>query len=146
MSIDELRTLFDESPSRSVGRGAEDSEVAAAEQRLGIKLDGGYREFLRIYGWGGIGSVELYGLGSDVPSYLDLVCIAESERREMSPRLPEYLVPIMNDGGGNLYCLDIRVEEPLVVLWDHEAGEGQEPSVEGSSFVEWLLAFLKSIQ
>ncbi|WP_437523836.1 SMI1/KNR4 family protein [Sorangium sp. So ce726] len=146
MIIDELRVLFDESPSRLVGRGATDSEIVAAERQLGIKLSGEFREFLKIYGWGGILSVELHGLGSDVPSHLDLVRIAESERGEMSPRLPEHLVPIMNDGGGNIYCLDARFDEPSVVLWDHEAGEDQEPSVEGARFGEWLLAFLKSIQ
>ncbi|WP_438033472.1 SMI1/KNR4 family protein [Sorangium sp. So ce204] len=146
MGVDELRMIFDEIPSQSVGCGATDSEIAAAERRLGINLNGEFREFLRVYGWGGILSVELYGLGGDVPSHLDLVRITESERGEMSPRLPGYLVPIMNDGGGNLYCLDTRVDEPPVVLWDHEAGEDQEPSVEGSRFVEWLLAFLKYIQ
>jgi cell wall assembly regulator SMI1 len=146
MIIDELRMVFDESPSRSVGRGATDLEVAAAERQLGIKLNGDFREFLKVYGWGGVLSVELYGLGSDVPSHLDLVRVAESERGEMSPRLPGHLVPIMNDGGGNIYCLDTRVDEPSVVLWDHEAGEDQEPSVEGFRFGEWLLDFLKHIQ
>jgi hypothetical protein len=88
---------------------------------------------------GGVGSFELFGLGSDVPSYLDLVAVTESERTEMRPALPAYLIPLMNDGGGNLYCLDSRREdEPAVIFWDHTAGEGQEPEAVAPDFISWL--------
>ncbi|CAN5884843.1 hypothetical protein BH11MYX4_BH11MYX4_03280 [soil metagenome] len=62
----------------------------------------------------------------------------------MATKLPVSLVPIMNDGGGNLYCLDSRSAEPSVVFWDHEAGEKQDPTVESATFCDWLIGYLGS--
>jgi hypothetical protein len=53
-----------------------------------------------------VDSIEIYGIGAGVPKHMDLVGITESERTEMHPRLRYDLVTIMNDGFGNLYCLD----------------------------------------
>ncbi len=102
-------------------------------------MSGGYRQFLRRFGWGGVEDIELFGLGADVPSFLHLVVMTESERSEMSPALPTHLIPVMNDGGGNLYCLDSRgAAEPPVVFWDHTAGEDQQPQQVAADFVAWL--------
>lgn len=82
---------------------------------------------------------ELFGLGADVPPYLSLTAMTRSEREEMSPSLPAHLIPLMNDGGGNLYCLDSRGGgEPPVVFWDHTAGARQEPAQVASDFTTWL--------
>lgn len=70
--------------------------------------------------------------------HLNIVDITLSERTEMSPRLPRALLPILNDGGGNLYCLDLESAGPRVVLWTHDDTESQEPSVEGTDFSTWL--------
>ncbi|QRK09499.1 SMI1/KNR4 family protein [Archangium violaceum] len=57
----------------------------------------------------------------------------------MRPALPRHLIPLMNDGGDNLYCLDSRREgEPPVVFWDPTAGETQEPAQVASDFMAWL--------
>lgn len=75
----------------------------------------------------------------DVPPYLDLVAVTESERTQMRPALPSHLIPIMNDGGGNLYCLDAsQAGEPTVVFWAHTLGEEQVPEAVASDFVSWM--------
>jgi hypothetical protein len=139
MTFDQLAQRLESSPSKTFGRGASEHDIQAVSARLSVNLVGGYRRFLERFGWGGVGSFELYGLGSDVPRYLDLVSVTESERTQMSPALPAHLIPIMNDGGGNLYCLDLRkAGEPMLVFWEHTAGEGQEPEPMASDFVAWL--------
>jgi cell wall assembly regulator SMI1 len=129
-------------PLKEVGRGATDDEINEAEHRLGVSLPEDFKMFLRDFGWGGVGSWELFGLGADVPQYLDLVRVALSERTEAEPSLPMHLIPIMNDGGGNLYCLDLsesgdRQENP-VVYWDHALGPDQTMVSVAADFASWL--------
>ncbi|WP_224368622.1 SMI1/KNR4 family protein [Hyalangium versicolor] len=139
MTFDELAQKLELFSSKSFGQGASEDDIDAASDRLGVRLAGGYRSFLRRFGWGGVESFELFGLGSDVPPYLDLTTVAESERTEMHPGLASHLIPLMNDGGGNLYCLDSRATgEPTVVFWDHTASEKQIPSPVAPDFVSWL--------
>lgn len=139
MTFDDLVRRLESSSSKMLGRGASEHEILAASARLGVPLAGGYRRFLQRFGWGGVGALELFGLGSDVPPYLDLVALTESERTEMRPALPAYLIPLMNDGGGNLYCLDSRgAGEPPVVFLDHTASEGQKPASVAPDFISWL--------
>jgi len=141
MTFDELARRLELSSSKTLGLGASEDDILAASTRLGVNLAGGYRRFLQRFGWGGVGSFELFGLGSDVPPYLDLVAVTESERTEMEPALPAYLIPLMNDGGGNLYCIDSKAEgEPTVVFWDHTASEDQSPQPVAQDFVAWMAA------
>jgi hypothetical protein len=139
MIFDELAELLERNPSKSLGQGVGELEINTASAQLGVNLAGGYRLFLRRFGWGGVGSIELFGLGADVPPYLSLIAMTRSEREEMSPSLPVHLLPLMNDGGGNLYCLDSRrAGEPPVVFWDHTLGARQEPTQVAPNFIEWL--------
>lgn len=142
MTFDELAEKLDKGPSKTFGRGATEEEINTASARLGVPLEGQYRRFLRRFGWGGISHWDLFGLGSDVPSYLNLSRMTESERTEMHPRIPHHLLPVMNDGAGNHYCLDTRVSgEPPVVFWDHEAGEAQTPDRVADDFLSWLVEY-----
>ncbi len=126
---------------RDLGVGVPDQEIVVLEAKLTVRIEGGYRKFVRQFGHGGVEGFELFGLGG--PAYLDLARITESERSEMEPRLAAYLLPIMNDGFGNLLCLDTRVRgEPSVVFWDHEAGRDQVAEVEAVNFTSWLWALL----
>ena len=125
--------------SRELGDGATGEEIAAAERSLGVRISGGYRQFLQRFGWASLAHLELYGLGGNVPPHLDLVRVTQSERREAELHLRHELVPVMNDGAGNLYCIDTTAEpEPSIVFWDHAAGCDQVPDVEAESFVQWL--------
>lgn len=95
-----------------LGRAASSDDVIRAEDELGVTIPGSYRLFLLEFGWGGVGDWELYGLGPTVPFHLNLVRLTCSERSEMMPPLPHHLLPIMNDGGGNLLCLDMARQRP----------------------------------
>lgn len=131
--------------SMEVGKGASEADVAAAEKALGVPIRGDYRRFLLELGWGGAGHLELFGLGSDVPRHLDLVERTLSQRTEMHPRIPHDLLPIMNNGGGDLYCLDTTTPGPKVVGWWHEEGESQTPTEEADDFATWLGAEMKEV-
>lgn len=130
---------------QSLGSGTDDISIKQAETVLKVQLPGSYKQFLHKFGWGGIGNWELYGLGSDVPEYLDLVHMTVSEREEMRPGVPVHLVPIVNDGLGNHYCLDtnkVKDNDCPVVFWDHELTENQDPKFVSKGFVEWLSSLL----
>ncbi|MFS8066933.1 MAG: SMI1/KNR4 family protein [Byssovorax sp.] len=146
MEYDELKRLMTESGSLTVGKGASEFEIQEAQQALGLPIRGDYRKFLLDVGWGGVGCFELYGLGSDVPPFLNLIAITHSERTEMSPPLRQELIPVMNDGGGNLYCLDSASEGPQVVFWDHEGGGAQVPAVEAEDFSSWFAGLINTIE
>lgn len=143
MHFNEIKQLILSSHSKLAGQGASEDEIVDAELQIGLCIHGDYRWFLREFGWGGVNTIEIYGLGQDVPAFLNLVTITLSERSEMIPRLRRTLLPIMNDGGGNLYCLDVDSVGPQVVFWDHEAGEDQIPSIVAGDFTSWLREKIK---
>jgi cell wall assembly regulator SMI1 len=123
------------------GRGATPQEIEQAEERLGVQLPESYKAFLGYFGWASLEGLELYGLGDDVPAYLDLVRVTSSERTQMRPRLPRYLVPLTNDGAGNHYCLDVGSGEQgecVIVFWDHNLGESQDPEYVAPNLEAWL--------
>ncbi len=139
------RQLRDYPGRKRLGNGVAPAEIAGAEAALGAKLPESYKAFLREFGWGGVDSWELYGLGAGVPNYLHLVRMTDSERTQMHPHIPQPLIPILNDGFGNHYCLDtgaLREGECPIVFWDHEQGTGQEPEVVSPRFDVWFLDLL----
>lgn len=143
MSILEMEQRIRTAERVAFGRGASEEEIGAAERALGLTFPKNYRAFLRRFGWGGAEGLEVYGLGRDVPSYLDVVALTQSERTEMTPRLRDGLLPILNDGFGNHYCLDltrVRGDDCPVVLWDHTQGAAEVPEEVSGSFVDWILA------
>jgi hypothetical protein len=72
-----------------------------------------------------VGSKEFYGLGTDVPSHLSLIENAIWEREQSACPVPRNLVPISNDGVGNLACVDVGDPRGRVAFWDHDQGEDQ---------------------
>lgn len=144
MTFDDLATRLAADPNGEFGGGASEAEIDRAAQALGVPIVGGYRAFLRRFGWGGIPGYVFYGLGEGVPSYLDLVAMTQSERTEMFPPIPRHLLPIMNNGAGDHFCLDTGASEsePPIVTWYHEDGPAQDPEHAGSDFVAWLGAAL----
>ena len=130
------------------GRGATLQEIELAEQQLGVEFLRSYKAFLEQFGWASLEGLELYGLGEDVPVYLDLVKVTLSERTQMWPRLPSRLLPLMNDGAGNHYCLDVESGEQgecPVVFWDHNLGESQDPEYVAPNLEVWLSEELNTL-
>ena len=131
-----------------LGRGATPQEIELAEERLGVEFPESYKAFLGHFGWASLEGLELYSLGEDVPTYLSLVEVTLSERTHMRPRLPNRLVPLMNDGAGNHYCLDVMSREQgecPVVYWDHNLGESQDPEYVARNLEGWLSEELDSL-
>lgn len=148
MRLEEMRQRVSTFADKECGRGATEAEVAAAESSLGNSFPKSYRHFLRCFGWARFSHEELYGIGSDVPTGLNLVRNALAERQEMAPAMPRYLVPVMNDGAGNHYCLDtgsLATGECPIVFWDHEQGGEQKPQFIAESFDVWLLELLQML-
>lgn len=128
-------------PAASYGAGVTEESIAEVENALEVRIVGGYRLFLRRFGWLKSPSLELNGLGHGVPHHLELLRVTLSERHEMGPPLPRFLLPLWNDGLGNNYCLDtssVAAGESPIAFWDHELDEDQEIDQVASSFQEWL--------
>jgi hypothetical protein len=92
------------------------------------------RAFLADFGWLQIGSAEVFGLGQGVPTYLNLELEMVAEREVFEPGLPAKLLPMMNDGGGNLVCVDCADTREAMALWDHSEGLVDL----NQSFCDWL--------
>ncbi len=128
-------------PGALFGRGASADEVAEAELRLGVSFPESLRRYLMELGYVEAESMEFFGLGAGVPEHLNLVARTISERTTYHPNIPRHLLPVLNDGCGNRFCLDLRDgnADPPMVFWCHELGTDQAPSVIATSFTSWLL-------
>ena len=141
MIIDDLLQSAAEISDKETGQGASETEIQTAQSALGVTFPESYLAFLRRFGWARFSTERLYGLGKDAPPYLELVKVARSERTEAVPPIPMRLIPIMNDGAGNHFCIDSSVRrggENPVVFWDHELGTDQEIDFVSTDFAEWL--------
>jgi len=142
MRYRELRETLRLGDGSELGAGASAFRVREAEDAIGI-LPETYRSFVLEYGWACLGPYEIYGLGDDIPPHLDLVTVTLSERHDggLSPDL----IPIMNDGGGNLFCVEAVLAVGLsgsIKFWDHET-RSQVALAEGIvDFSDWLLRLL----
>ena len=99
-----------------------------------------YRAFLLDFGWVSLGPHEVLGLGVGIPPYLDVVLVNESEWDD--GQLPRHLVAVMNDGAGNLSCINcaaVSNGHPIaIVLWDHETGPTEGPIPLAKTFSELM--------
>ena len=141
MNYTQLRQLLSPFSDYQMGSGVSQDTILSAETTLQIRFPPHYIEFLLEVGWLSVGHVSVYGLGTNTPTYLNVVTITLSERTEMMPRMPVYLIPVMNNGFGDHYCLDTRDKSNTkhhVVFWDHEKPESQEPEIISNNFDGWL--------
>ena len=113
---------------------ASEERIAAAEHQLRRRIPGAYRQFLTLHNSGRIvppnfrlpredganeyGSVSWF-LGVDTQESLSLTAIAEM----YDGRLPQDLLAIARDPGGNLICMD---EHGAVFFWDHELEDDED--------------------
>ena len=118
------------------GAGATPTVIERAESTLGVAFPPELREYLSRLGWLTAEDLEVNGLGDDVPAHLDLVSVTLDERSAFQPSLAEHLVPLANDGAGNLYCLDTF--DGKIVFRDHESLDEPEPEVVAPSLGSWL--------
>ncbi len=139
MEFDEFEKILRARDDVVFGKGVPEHVVRHAEERLGLSFPSSVRKNLMRFGYLELGHYELFGLGEGVPDFLRLVEIATSERTETGCPLRRDLVPLLNDGGGNLYCVATTDENVgAVVFWDHSAGSAQEPDVHAPSLDAWI--------
>lgn len=138
MAYDDVAQRLRDITNVDTGIGTTEEEIREAESAIGMTFPPDFRWYLRDFGWARVGAWELFGTGHDVPAHLDLVRVIQSERTDMVPTLPTTLLPVANDGAGNLLCLDVgggAKQEYPIVYRDHETGQSE---MEAESFVEWL--------
>lgn len=131
-------------------RPATEPDIKKAERMLALKFPSDYREFLKTCGWASIGSDEVYGLGPDAEKATDVYENAATEHVMAEPQMRAELVPLMNDGMGNHYCLDTdQTKDGVcpVVFWqhDHPKGEMQKARRVAASFTAWLDKLLEDL-
>lgn len=132
-----------------VHRGATESDIGQMLKIIRVRLPNDYRRFLLECGWAQIGPNTIYGLGPDVSNAESVHENSVTEGVFASPPMPSRLVPLMNDGSGNHYCLDterIKGDHCPIVFWDHEdpMGELQKPKKVSNSFEEWIIEVMSA--
>ncbi len=86
-----------------------DEQIKEAENSLSVKIPSQYLEFLQEYGFGGIGGVEIIGVGGNG----NLVFVEETlEYRRYG--LPDNLI-VIEDCGEWIYCINAETE--AVISW-----------------------------
>lgn len=145
MSFDLIEQRIKSMDDCKAGGGASSQAVADAQAALGVAFPRSLREYLLRFGWLELADREFFGLGEGVPRFLDLVRLTASERAEAGSSLSTSLIPLLNDGGGNLYCIVARAdsaEDGTIVLWDHERGASREPEFCAADMETWLHSIL----
>lgn len=110
--------------------------ILAFEKAIGAVLPEDYSSFLQQFNggrpreyevavptWGETPLNRLLGLGA--PGRSDLAF----QTKRMADLLPEGVIPIGDDPGGNFFCLTVSGPDAgAVSLWDHEADWESDPS------------------
>lgn len=141
MRIDQLQKSLKKRDDATTGVGATLAPVQSAERLLQVSFPKPLVAYLEHIGWMQLGDREFFGLGADVPSHLELTSITRSEREDSGCPIPHSLIPLQNDGAGNLYCMDVSAEpnrRGRIFFWDHELGVRQRPEKVAHSWTEWI--------
>jgi len=105
-----------------------EERIAAFEEELGRPLPPQHRQFLLLYNGGRLKNdvfdipdqgddLANFFYGIDVGGYHDLA----TKMDVFKDRIPNYLLPIANDPGGNQICISLSPDDcGKVYFWDHE--------------------------
>ena len=109
---------------KTIGEPASLEFIKSTEDHMGVKFPTSYKEFLRAYGWAEIYGNYFFGVGLNIPSIFNLPKVSLDEHTIVQPVMPMHLIPVLNDGAGNHYCLDTShydgLNECKIAFWDHE--------------------------
>ncbi|WP_435009588.1 SMI1/KNR4 family protein [Tundrisphaera lichenicola] len=145
MSFDEI----EHTDHVQIGTGAAPSEIELAQQKLNVVFPDDYKDFLLKFGRAKLKYDHVHGIGYGVPDLANVVLNTIDERDDFEPLLPNHLIPVMNDGSGNHFCIDINKSRhgiSPIVFWDHESRDGQSqiPELISPSFEKWFLETTKT--
>lgn len=80
-SYSELAARLLNFTNRELGAGLSDDDISAAERDIGVRIEGGYRQFLKQFGWGGVDPAQANPFGSGLGEQL-----RENGRTGRAPR------------------------------------------------------------
>ena len=145
-SYQEAIKLMEQNKSECFFKGhSSESDILIAEEALGLKFRGTYKEFLLNYGAGSFGSQEIYGISSlnfENSSVPNGIWYTLTERREAN--LPSNLLVIYHTGGDEIFCLDfsrldVNGEPPVVAFVSGVDLKYQNYEVIANDFGDFLL-------
>ena len=139
--IEEQLKQICSNPIVTCGEGATEIDISNSEESLGLIFPEQFRSYLSTIGWLEIEANELYGLGSNIPEHLNIISNTEWERNEAEEPLPKHLIPFLNDGMGNHYCIDINNKHSKVVFWDYELQEQED--IKEKDFLAFIQSLVK---
>ena len=123
--------------------GCDDAIIKNVESKLGLIFPADFVQYLREFGQLSVGHFDFFGQGKDIPEFLDLCLVAQSEWQLAG--LSKSLLPICNNGGGDLYCLDCKLSTTLksVICFVPHETHASEKIADGIE--EWLCEKLASL-
>jgi len=113
-------------------------ELLAIKRDLGISLPDDYRAFLQEYGAAEFGELVQFrpieGEAGPLSHFYGSMTGNQSLAKHIKTytgRMPETMIPIADDGGGNQICLGIKgKEQGKVYYWDHHHEWDEEDYLE----------------
>ena len=156
--VTQMQGAADETPAPT------DEQVAEVEAVLGRSLPPSYIGFMKRAGKVLLQDWDLYWIGGPEMQRRNLLIANEIEREHDESPLPRFLIAFCDDGNGDQYCFDTRLNRHAtgdagldadhdtvntdpdaypVVLWDRDQGQQQIADglyVVADSFMEWLKA------
>jgi hypothetical protein len=100
-----------------LGSGATATQLSELEQRLGRKLPAFYRNYLKKFGVVAIGSEEFFGFVGKVGSKDFRNVVAAKANWAKRWQLPENLIPVLDEEGDSLLCLDTATGKDDLLRW-----------------------------
>jgi cell wall assembly regulator SMI1 len=147
------RTIMLEKTTEA-GPALTEGRLAEVEGRLGVRLPDSYREFLLAYNGGRPAPSHFLAYENNKPGWMRVhfffgiddpvrSCDILWNSAMFAGRIPDRVIPIACDEGGNRFCLDLRqaVDGPIL-FWDHVL-EGRGPDIAlylriAGTFSEWI--------
>jgi hypothetical protein len=116
-----------------------EEELHAIETALGVRLPGEYREFVQRYGVSAFGELvqfkSIEGAVEPLSHFFGSKSAGSNSLMwnigKYQGRMPDTIIPIADDGGGNQICLGIKGNERgKVYYWDHDNEWDEEDYLE----------------
>lgn len=129
------------------GPVASEAGISALESALECRLPDDYRQFLWEFGWFESPDVTINGISGDENQRgTSAIDVMRWEQTESGNPLPPGLLPISNDGAGNLSCIVLSGPGTgTVVFVDHDRDGPGDVEPEAGSFAEWLTRRLRDV-
>ncbi len=137
------------------GKGGSEEKISEVETKLDVRFPPSYRMFLKEFGWGYFGSLELIaGLGSDIPKEWERganIAHVLHDEWQGPLRIPRTVLPFCHNGAGDWYAFDCRhgdgEESPIVFIAHEEVATNGFSATEcAKSFADWIFVNLSDTE